>query len=123
SAILAIEAFTAAADPNRFPEQLTEVSVWQAKRLLWNTSNFSLGEGATSSDGFQMDIGDYNPLLGQSYGEIAAESRTNHKSQGFGAARQRGVITERFELLGGDLPQQTLLDGVETSWSRVAGGK
>lgn len=123
SAILAIEAFKAAADPNRFPEQLTEVSVWQAKRLLWNTSNFSLGEGATSSDGFRMDIGDYNPLLGQSYGEIAAESRTNHKSQGFGAARQRGAITERFELLGGDLPQQTLLDGVETSWSRVAGSK
>jgi LmbE family N-acetylglucosaminyl deacetylase len=37
SAILAQEAFTAAADPKRFPEQLEYVQVWQAKRLLWNT--------------------------------------------------------------------------------------
>src|SRR5579875_933495 len=40
SAILANEAFTAAADPNRFPEQLKYVKPWQAKRILWNTFNF-----------------------------------------------------------------------------------
>src|SRR5690606_30997412 len=40
SALLAIEAFKAAADPNRFPEQLSTVSVWQAKRVLWNPSSF-----------------------------------------------------------------------------------
>jgi LmbE family N-acetylglucosaminyl deacetylase len=37
SAILAQEAFSAAADPKRFPEQLQYVQVWQAKRLMWNT--------------------------------------------------------------------------------------
>ncbi|WP_257669435.1 PIG-L family deacetylase [Parapedobacter tibetensis] len=122
SAILAIEAFKAAADPNSFPEQLTEVSVWRAKRLLWNTSSFFQGS-PPSSEHFIVNIGDYNPLLGQSYGEIAAESRSNHKSQGFGAARQRGNIIERFEVLQGDAPQQTLFDGIETSWKRIKGGE
>lgn len=40
SAILAQEAFTAAADPKRYPEQLKYVQPWQAKRLMWNTFNF-----------------------------------------------------------------------------------
>lgn len=119
SAILAIEAFKAAADPDRFPEQLAEVSTWQPTRLLWNTSSFG-GRVSTASAGFQLDIGDYNPLLGESYGEIAATSRSNHKSQGFGAARQRGGIIEKFELLAGDLPQHALMNGIETSWKRVA---
>ena len=121
SALRAIEAFQAAADPSRFSEQLTEVSVWQARRLLWNTSSFFQGSPPSSSP-FLLNIGDYNPFIGQSYGEIAAESRSNHKSQGFGAARQRGNVIERFEVLQGDAPQETLFDGVETSWKRVAGG-
>ncbi len=121
SALLAIEAFKAAADPARFPEQLHEVSAWQAKRLLWNTSSFFQGSPPTTAH-FLQNIGDYSPLLGQSYGEIAAESRSKHKSQGFGAARQRGNSIERFELLQGDVPQQTLFDGIDTSWERVPGG-
>src|SRR6185436_5836733 len=48
SAILAQEAFTAAADPTRFPEQLQYVKVWKAKRLLWNTFNF--GSSNTTND-------------------------------------------------------------------------
>src|SRR5690606_398451 len=119
SAILAIEAFKAAGDPNRFPEQLAEVSVWQPKRVLWNTSNFGRSADTQPSGQLTFNIGDYNALLGKSYGEIAAESRSNHKSQGFGAARQRGNVHESFELLAGDLPQRTLFDGVETSWKRV----
>ncbi len=121
SAILAIEAFRAAADPSQFPEQLSEVAVWQAKRLLWNTSSFFQGSPPSSSH-FFMNIGDYNPFIGQSYGELAAESRSNHKSQGFGAARQRGNSVERFEVLLGDAPEKTLFDGIETSWKRVSGG-
>lgn len=121
SAILAMDAFKAAADPSRFPEQLNEVEVWQAERLLWNTSNFFQGSPPSSSH-FLMNIGDYNPLIGQSYGELAAESRSNHKSQGFGAARQRGNTVERFEVLLGDAPEKTLFDNIETSWKRVGGG-
>lgn len=120
SALLAIEAFKAAADPSRFPEQLTHVSVWQAKRLLWNTSSFFQGSPPSSAH-LLINIGDYNPFLGESYGEIAAESRSNHKSQGFGAARQRGNSIERFEVLAGDTPEKDLFDGIGTSWERVEG--
>src|ERR1700759_1326921 len=75
SAILANEAFTAAADPSRFPEQLKYVQTWQAKRILWNTFNFGAAN-TTSSDQFHFDVGGYNAILGKSYGEIAADSRS-----------------------------------------------
>src|SRR3954466_8980690 len=74
SAILANEAFTAAADPNRFPEQLKYVKPWQVKRVLWNGFNFN--NAPAPADAFKMDVGGYNPVLGKSYGEIAAESRS-----------------------------------------------
>ena len=123
SAILAIEAFKAAGDPTRFPEQLTAVEPWQPKRILWNTSTSFASATPEQADSFVIDIGGYNPLLGESYGEIAATSRSNHKSQGFGTARQRGSFIEKFELLGGDLPHNSLLDGIETSWQRIPGSE
>lgn len=120
--ILAIEAFKAAADPDRFPEQLQYVEPWQAKRLLWNASNFG-GQNSTTASQYSLDIGDYNPLLGQSYGEIAAESRSSHKSQGFGAARQRGSVREYFEAFAGDQPKEDLMEDVDITWSRVKGAE
>ncbi len=121
SAILAQEAFTAAADPTRFPEQLKFVQPWQAKRLLWNTFNFG-GNDTTSPDQFKIDVGVYNTLLGKGYGEIAADSRSNHKSQGFGTAKQRGQSYEFFKTILGDAPRTDLMDGVNTTWKRVSGG-
>jgi LmbE family N-acetylglucosaminyl deacetylase len=104
SAILAQEAFSAAADPKRYPEQLKYVQVWQAKRLLWNT--FSFGSlNTTSPDQFKINVGGYNPFLGKSYGEIAAESRSSHKTQGFGSAKQRGDAYEYFKTILGDAPK------------------
>ena len=123
SAILANEAFTAAADPNRFPEQFQYgVKPWQAKRILWNTFNF----GATNTindDQFKFDVGGYNPLLGKSYGEIAAESRSQHKSQGFGVPASRGVAMEYFKTTGGDAPVNDIMDGVGLDWKKVPGGE
>ncbi|MEI9808712.1 MAG: PIG-L family deacetylase [Bacteroidota bacterium] len=121
SAILANEAFTAAADPSRFPEQLKYVQVWQAKRILWNSFNFG-GTNLTNNDQFKFDVGGYNPLLGKSYGEIAAISRSNHKSQGFGSAGSRGEAMEYFKTTGGDAPATDIMDGVEMGWKRVKGG-
>jgi LmbE family N-acetylglucosaminyl deacetylase len=118
SAILAQEAFTAAADPKRFPEQLKFVQVWQAKRLLWNTFNFG-GTNTTANDQFKVDVGVYNPILGKGYGEIAAESRSNHKTQGFGSAKTRGEAIEYFKTILGDAPKTDLMDGVNTTWGRV----
>ncbi len=96
SAILANEAFTAAADPNRFPEQLKYVKPWQAKRILWNTFNFG-NINTTNSDQFQFDVGGYNPLLGKSYGEIAAKAEAKHKTQGFGSASIEAEAIEYFK--------------------------
>ncbi len=122
SGILANEAFAAAADPNRFPEQLKHVSVWQPKRVLWNTFNFG-GNNTTREDQFKIDVGGYNPLLGKSYGEIAAESRSQHKSQGFGVPASRGESLEYFKATKGDQPVNDLMDGVELTWKRVPGGE
>lgn len=123
SSIIASEAFVAAADPKRFPEQLKYgVQPWQAKRLLWNTFNFG-GANTTSNDQFKIDVGAYNPLLGKSYGEIGGEARSMHKSQGEGRPRRRGPSIEYFTTLGGDAPQNSLMDGVDISWNRIAGGK
>lgn len=122
SSLLAQEAFSAAADPARFPEQLQRVQPWQAKRLLWNTWKSFLGSGdTTAADQLKVDIGGYNPLLGQSYGEIAALSRDQHKSQGFGSAAQRGRHWESFALLAGAPARQDLFDGIDTGWGRLPG--
>ncbi|MBN9297855.1 MAG: PIG-L family deacetylase [Filimonas sp.] len=123
SAILANEAFKAAADPNRFPEQLKKgVKVWQAKRILWNTFNFG-NTNTTSEDQLKINIGEYNNLLGKSYGEIGAEARSMHKSQGEGRPRRRGEAYEYFATTGGDAPKTDLMDGIVTDWKRVKGGE
>jgi LmbE family N-acetylglucosaminyl deacetylase len=122
SAILANEAFTAAADPNRFPEQLKYVKTWQPKRIMWNTFNFG-NTNTISADQFKFDVGGYNPLLGKSYGEIAAISRSNHKSQGFGASASRGEAFEYFKTTGGSAPVNDAMDDVDLTWKRVEGGE
>jgi len=120
SAVLAVEAFSAAADASRYPEQLAFVKPWQAKRILWNTFNFG-NTNTTSIDQFTVDAGTFNPILGKGYGEIAAESRSQHKSQGFGVARQRGAALEYFSVWKGSAPREALMDDVNTSWRRVNG--
>src|SRR5205085_3080988 len=69
------------------------------------------------------DLGTFNPLLGRAYSEIAAESRSQHKSQGFGAAERRGTIINYFKQLGGDTAKSDLFEGIDTSWSRYPGGE
>jgi LmbE family N-acetylglucosaminyl deacetylase len=119
SAMLAIEAFDAAADPARFTGHFKHgVAVWQAKRILWNTFNFG-GTNTQSNDQFKMDCGDYNPVLGKSYGEIAAASRSQHKSQGFGVPAQRGSVIEYFKTIKGTAPVNDLFENVETGWKRA----
>jgi LmbE family N-acetylglucosaminyl deacetylase len=119
SAQITREAFIAAADPNQFPEQLTNgVTVWQAKRLLWNTFNFG-GANTTSNDQFKIDVGVYNALEGKSYGEIGGEARSMHKSQGEGRPRRKGEIIEYFTTIIGEAPTRNLLDGVAIDWTRL----
>lgn len=120
SAILAREAFSAAADPQRFPEQLSAgLQPWQAKRLLHNWPFWR--ETKPPEGAITLDVGGYDPRLGLSYGELAARSRTEHKSQGFGATPERGPLLEHFVHVAGERAAQDLLEGVPSSWQERYG--
>lgn len=122
SAVLAHEAFRAAADPNAFPEQLKlGVKPWKVKRIMWNTFNFG-GNNTTSNDQLKIDVGGYNAVVGKSYGEIAAESRSQHKSQGFGVPAGRGVALEYFTPVEGDAATTDIMEAVDVSWAKVEKG-
>jgi LmbE family N-acetylglucosaminyl deacetylase len=118
--LLIKEAFLASADPKRFPEQLKYAPVWKAKRLLWNT--FRAPQAAGGQSPLRIDTGEYNPWLGKSYTEIAGESRSQHKSQGFGSAGRRGTQVESFDIMDGDPATTDIFDGVDVTWNRVPGG-
>lgn len=117
SAVLAREAAVAAADPTRFPEQLAAgASTWQVTRVMRNVSSWR--NEPPPPDALALDVGTYDPRLGMSHGELAARSRSQHKSQGFGVAGERGPLTERFTNLAGVAPQADLFDGVRLGWDR-----
>jgi LmbE family N-acetylglucosaminyl deacetylase len=136
SAMLAGEAFAIAADPNRFPEQLKFVKPWQAKRLLWNAwlpileARKAANKLETLPSYPSLDVGAYSPLLGKAWSELAAESRSMHKSQGFGASGTRGENINYFEHLGGDSVKNEakadakgdIFSGVDMTWNRIKGG-
>jgi len=120
SGLLVKEAFAAAADLNKFPEQLKYVSPWKAKRLLWNSWRPSQDE---IKNRMRVDTGEYNPLFGKSYSEIAGESRSQHKSQGFGSAGRRGTQYNYFEVAAGGAATNDIFERIDTSWNRVSGGR
>ncbi|HEX3800791.1 MAG TPA: PIG-L family deacetylase [Verrucomicrobiae bacterium] len=123
SAILALEAFKLAGDPKAFPEQLGELTPWQPTRILWNGSSFESGKNGTNA--ITINAGGKDPVTGESFSEIAARSRSMHKTQGLGGFRGRngdGPRTERFQLLAGSPVTNDILDGIDPTWSRVSGG-
>ncbi|WP_432711870.1 PIG-L family deacetylase [Pedobacter sp.] len=120
SAMLAHEAFKAAADPKQFPEQLKFVKPWQARRIVWNTFNFGT-VNTTADDQLKLNVGGYNALLGKSYGEIAASSRSQHRSQGFGAAAQRTPSIEYFSHVDGVPAKKDLFEDIDFSLSSAPG--
>jgi len=126
SAILGREAFLAAGDDRRFPEQLRFVEAWQPARLLFNVFSFTSDQqraAALLPGRLVVDAGEYNPVLGKSYNEIAGLSRSMHRSQGFGAPERRGTSKNFFTLLAGRAPAGSdPFDGIDTTWNRVAGG-
>lgn len=123
SALLAVEAFEAAGDAQRFPEQLNTTSPWKAKRLFWNFFNWAEPlSGEALKQFVTVDLGAYNPILGRSYTELAGESRSMHKSQGFGSAERRGRSVNYLKLIAGAPAATDILEGVDLSWNRIPGG-
>jgi len=127
SAQLALEAFRKAADPSFHPEQLRDgLQPWQARRIYWNRSWWSIKPDEDLSGFIKLDVNGFSPLLGLSYGEMAADSRSMHKSQGFGVARTRGPVVEYFRLLAADsadsdekAAERGLFEGLDLTWKRM----
>jgi LmbE family N-acetylglucosaminyl deacetylase len=115
SAVLALEAFKEAGDTNAFPDQLDSLSPWQPKRIMVN------GHGGDSQ--VHLDTSGTDPVLGISFGELAARSRAMHKTQGFDNFRGGGGHTESFQMLAGDVATNDILDGVDTTWGRYPAGE
>ena len=129
SALLGVEAFDLAGDPKVFPDQLNYTTAFAPKRLFFNTSPWFYGsdeefEKADKTNLLKFDTGVYFPSKGLSNPEIAALSRSEHQSQGFGSTGSRGEQVEYLELIKGDLPPDSaqLFSGIDTSWNRVKGG-
>jgi LmbE family N-acetylglucosaminyl deacetylase len=111
SAILAEEAFAAAADAKRFPGC---GPAWRAKRLFWNA--FTPPGAKTDTTWLRVDAGGFEPLLGRSWGEIAAVSRSNHRSQGFGVAERHGPLPNLLAPRLGEPAASDPFEGVDLSW-------
>ncbi len=114
--IMAREAFQAAADPNRFPEQLAlGVDAWEPSKLYqtsWRRFMPDLEDGS-----LDVETGVHDPLIGRSLLQLSMESRSQHRSQDMGAAqpigpRTTGVILEesRVEDVG-----QEIFSGIDTT--------
>lgn len=125
SAILAQVAFDDAANPDKFPEQLKYVNTWQAQSLFWNTSFFFFRDKDNAFDTtglYHTNIGVYMPLLGEWTGEMAAESRSMHKSQGMGSMPRRGDNMEYFVYMKGEKPAgRDIFSDYNWGWDTIKG--
>ena len=117
--ILATEAFAAAADPARFPEQLSRegLTVWQPRKLYYGGSN------TTQVAVIKLDQA--NPD-GRFPGEIAAAAMINHRSQGFGNFGNSSWLKrpQTFTLVKSFVtvspPENDLLSGLPIADDRLA---
>jgi LmbE family N-acetylglucosaminyl deacetylase len=112
--LMAAEVFRAAADPQRFPEQISEgLRPWQVMKLYR-----SVRENEPST--LKVDVGAYDPLLGRSYREVAREGLSHQRSQGAGTGRVLpGSAMSTWLLEESRLPkaqsEQSIFDGLDTT--------
>ncbi|MDB4910260.1 MAG: LmbE family protein, partial [Gemmatimonadetes bacterium] len=124
SGILAREAYDAAGDGARFPASATKgLAPWTPLKF-YRTTSYWQGAGAT----FHYNAGEYSPLLGRSYAEIAGESRSQHLSQGFGMLQRKGFIPGSVKREDSRAPapkdanaERSIFDGIDTTYRRLRG--
>ena len=129
SAMLSIAAFDQANDTSQFVSQLKYTSLWQPKRLFFNTSSWFYKsqqdfEKATKGKLMAFDVGVYYPLKGLSNNELASMASSQHLCQGFGRVTTRGSQNEYVEFLKGDKPkdENDIFSGINTTWNRLKDG-
>jgi len=124
SALLAEEAFDLSADPKAFPDQLKYVKTWQPQRIFWNSYNFGGEFKSIETEKYAVfEVGEFNSLLGKTYSQIAADSRTMHKSQGFGATPRIGAAEDNLQFIKGESFETSAFEGIPDRWSEIEGGK
>ncbi len=124
SGILTREAFRAAADPTKFPEQLKEgLQPWQAKKLYMD--NVRANEDWT----VQLETSQFDPLLGETYVQFAWKGLKHQLSQGAGAwTLPEGRRTSYYKLIDSAMPkplaadahEADFFDGIDTSLPALA---
>nr|MDQ3373663.1 hypothetical protein [Acidobacteriota bacterium] len=110
-------AFKAAADLNQYPEHFQEgLRPWQAKKLYVGQG---FAQSAQNVPSLTVSTGDYDPLIGRSYFEIAMEGRSQHKSQEMGSLELRGKQASGIRLLETNVVrseiERSVWDGIDTS--------
>jgi LmbE family N-acetylglucosaminyl deacetylase len=127
SGLLTQEAYRVAADPSRFPEQIKEgLRPWQAKKLYLRSF-----DGAASPREFlpslatlSLNTGEFDPLLGCSYFEIAARGRSQHRSQDQGTIEARGPRFSRLRLIDSKLGliknEKDIFEDIDTGLTGIA---
>ena len=131
--ILAREAYSAAGDPNRYPDQIKEgLRPWRAKKLY-----FTGGRGAAAAHLTRVNTGAYDELLGRTYAEIGSDARSNHKCQGTGGVPAipgvqsggrggGGFGGAAYQLMATTIPgemekdETSLFDGIDVSLAGLA---
>jgi LmbE family N-acetylglucosaminyl deacetylase len=131
SSILTREAFRAAADPSRFPEQITEgLLPWQAKKLyIGNVCGFGAQTCPAENYTVRLNVGEQNPRLGMSYIQFALEGLRHQLSQGAGGwSVDPGPRYTYYKLVDSVVPattnkdghEQDFFDGIDTSFPGLA---
>ena len=113
--ILSRVVYDAAADTVRFPARKYGAP--------WTVLKFYRGARFSREDGtISMNVGEYDPILGLTYAEIAAESRSQHKSQGFGNVARKGVVIDYLRReesrVNASTPaksERSIFDGIDTT--------
>jgi LmbE family N-acetylglucosaminyl deacetylase len=116
SAILTKEAFRAAADPNRFPEQIGEgLRPWQPKKLyIGNVCGFGAAACDSANYTVKLNTGQEDPLLGMSYVRFAVEGLRHQESQGLaGISVPKGDRFAFYKLVDSVVESQKDKDGHE----------
>jgi len=126
SAILTKEAFRAAADPNRFPEQIREgLQPWQPKKLyIGNVCGFGASTCDAPNYTVKLNTGKEDPVLGESYVQFAIEGLRHQRSQALGGVSiPKGDRFAHYKLVDSvvesprdkDGHEQDFFDGIDTT--------
>ncbi len=121
------EAYTAAADPSRYPEQIRAgLQPWKAKKFYIRVpGRAEMGEKQENDPvTVSINTGQFDPLLGRSYYEIAMQGRSQHRSQDMGTIQRRGPQYSRLKLVDGgagtESKEDDIFAGIDTTITGIA---